>query len=244
VVETPLRNPTNVPQAGNNPWSLQGDYSSVLYVKNTETKPSSFVADIFYRGGYYMIGMETLEPGATTAIDIRKLRNEQIPDVNGHKLPVKTTAGQINWRTRSGEPKLIGRVNTMSVSKGLANNMSCGICCSCPTDVSVFLQPSSWIGSVGSTFSFTPWETDNTNCGSQTYTIFAADLAWSSSNPGVASVDQSAAVSCRAAGSTLVSGDGFFTNQVINPDIDPGTNGCWFCNSSLTEQNPGGTLQY
>jgi len=46
--------------------------------------------------------------GETAAIDIRKLHDEQIPDVNGHKLPARITAGQINSRTRNSEPRLIG----------------------------------------------------------------------------------------------------------------------------------------
>jgi hypothetical protein len=237
VVETPLRSPATLTQAGSNPWSLQGDYSSVLYVKNTAAAESSFVAEIFYTGGNYMIGMKTLKGGETTAIDIRKLRDQQIEDVNGHRLPPGVTAGQINWRTRNGERRLIGRVNTMSISKGLANNMSCQTCnCGCPSDTSVSLQPSSWTGSVGSTFSLTPWET-NSGC-SQTYPISTSLLTWSSDNPSVASVNQSATVSCQAAGSANVSGDGFFDSQVIDNSIDPTSNGCFFCNSNSTEQKP------
>ncbi len=233
-----MRDPASRPQAGSNPWSLEGDYSSVLYVKNTATKPSSFVADIFYSGGSYMIGMKILEAGETAAIDIRKLRDEQIADVNGHRLPPGITAGQINWMTRNGNPRLIGRVNMMSISKGLASNMSCHTCpCSCPSDVSVSLQPGSWAGAVGSTFSFTPWETDSNNCGSQSYPIPASSLTWSSANPAVASVDQSAVVSCHAGGSTTVSGDGFFSTQVIDNSLDP-ANGCFFCTGNSTEQNP------
>lgn len=241
VVETPLRNPAGLPQAGSNPWSLEGDYSSVLYVKNTATKPSSFVADIFYRGGYYMIGMKTLEAGETTAIDIRKLRDEQIPDVNGQRLPPRLTSGQINWRTRVGNPRLVGRVNTMSVSKGLANNMSCSTCCGC-TDVSFSLQPASWTGALGSTFSFTPVETDSNSCNRHSFPVSPSWFTWSSTNPNIASVDQSAAVSCRGGGSATVSGDGFFSTQIIDTTIDPPAGGCFACTDSSTEQTPSGPV--
>lgn len=243
IVETPLRSPASVPQAGSNPWSLDGDYSSVLYVKNTGNVSGSFVAQIFYHGGQYMIGMKTVEGGETAAIDIRKLRDEQISDVYGHKLPVDLREGQINWRTRSGGPRLIGRVNAMSVSKGLANNMSCSTCCSCATSVSVSLVPGSWAGTVGSTFSLTPWETDTDGCGNtHSYPIGIGLLAWSSDTPSVASVDQSAVVSCRAAGTALVSGDGFFHDSLIDYSQIPPNGGCFFCTDDRTEQNPGTTV--
>jgi len=239
VVETPLRSPATLPQAGSNPWSLEGDYSSVLYVKNTATKPSSFVADIFYRGGYYMIGMKTLEAGETAAIDIRRLRDEQIPDVNGHKLPTRLTSGQINWRTRNGEPRLIGRVNTMSVSKGLANNMSCSVCCACPSSQSVSLAPSSWTGDVGSTFSFSPTESDWSNCGTQTYPLSASSLApWTSDNASVAVNQSTGVISCQAVGSATVSGDIFLTSTDIDYKNIP-IEACPNCISTSTEQNPG-----
>ncbi len=95
--------------------------------------------------------------------------------------------------------------------------MRCPNCCGCPTSVSVALRPGSWTGAVGSTFSFTPWETDWSNCGQNTYPIVASFLSpWISSDASVASVDQSGVISCRAGGSTQVSGDGFF----VTTDVD------------------------
>ena len=233
VVETPLRSPATLPQAGSNPWSLEGDSTSVLYVKNTATISGSFVAELFYRGGEYMVGMRTVDPGETAAIDIRKLRDEQMPDVNGNKLPLDVTVGQINWRTRNGSPRLIGRVNTMSISKGLANNMSCSACCNCPSDVSLSLTPTSWSGLVGGSFSLTPWETDTSGCGTQTYPISVSSVSWSSDASSVASANQSAVVSCTAGGLANIAVDASPDSNVIDNSIDP-AGGCWFCDATPT----------
>jgi hypothetical protein len=238
VVETPLRGPANIPQAGSNPFSLEGDSTSHLYIKNTGKTQGSFVVEIHHRQGNYMVGMKTVEAGDTAMINIRKLRDEQIRDVNGRKLPRNLTAGQINWRARGGSARLIGRVNTVSAGKGLANNMSCSTCCGCPTSVDVSFSPGSWTGDDNATFSFTPWETDSGGCsGTQSYPISASLLSWSSNLTSVASVDQSGNVSCHAAGEAWISGDGFFSDQIIDNSIEP-ANGCFFCMEDTTEQTP------
>jgi hypothetical protein len=53
--------------------------------------------------------LQTLEPQQEAAIDIRRLRDEQIKDSIGRVIPTEVTSGQANWSQR-GSQQLIGRV--------------------------------------------------------------------------------------------------------------------------------------
>jgi len=126
----------------------------------------------------------------------------------------------------------------MSVSKGLANNMSCSVCCACPSSQSVSLAPSSWTESVGSTFSFSPTESSWSNCGTQTYPLSASSLApWISDNASVSVNQSTGVISCQAGGSATVSGDIFLTSTDIDYKNIP-IEACPNCISTSTEQNP------
>jgi len=203
VVETPLRSPgPNARRGGNNPFSLEGDNSSVTYVKNTGQQTGHFVATIWHSGGQYMIGIQTVGAGETVAINIRKLRDEQISDVRGQKLPPDLASGQILWGWHDGPP-LVGRLNLMSRTKGIASNMSCQRCCCSPSQVSLALVPAGSIDPVGATGQEDPWETDTGCSGTQTFPLNPALLNWASSNPPVASVDGAGLVSCLSPGTTI-----------------------------------------
>ncbi len=228
VVETPLRSPApNAHGAGTNPWSLESDSSSVLYIKNTGAEKGAAVVNLWYPGGEYMIGVKNIEPGQTEAIDIRKLRDEQLSDVHGHRLPADLAAGQILWTWHHGPP-LVGRVNAMSVSKGVASNMSCPSCCECPSTVSVSLVPASSVGAVGTGFQEEPWEIDSNNCGTRSFPVPASWLTWWSSNSTVASVN-TGWVGCTSPGTATIFGSGPCCGTDINPDADPETDGCFVC---------------
>jgi hypothetical protein len=105
VVETPLRSAAPDERGGgNNPWSLEGDSSAVVYVKNTGTKAGQFLGIVWYPGGQYVMGLKQIGSGETVAIDIRKLRDEQVRDVHGRTLPPDLMSGQMEWRWRGGPP--------------------------------------------------------------------------------------------------------------------------------------------
>jgi hypothetical protein len=230
VVETPLRSPMPFnPRGGNNPWMIDGDSSSVLYVKNTGVEKSGYVASIRYPGGEYMIGLKEVSPGETSAIDFRRLRDEQVPDVTGHRLPRDLLSGQVLWTWHSGAA-LVGRVNTMSLSKGLASNMSCGRCCDCPSTASISLSPSSSTGPIGGSVQEVPWETDSDNCnGPRSFPLSPGSVTWSSSNVSVASVASSGVVSCLSRGFAQIAGNGTVSFGQIDNSREPGSDGCFFC---------------
>jgi hypothetical protein len=48
-----------------------------------------------FDGGFYALYPQKLEPGATKTFDIRKIRDQQIPDSQGRRLPLNFAFGQI-----------------------------------------------------------------------------------------------------------------------------------------------------
>lgn len=187
VVETPLRSPApNERIGGNHPWSIEGDTSSVLYVKNTGSEKGSFLGTIWHSQGQYMIGIKEVNAGETVSIDLRKLRDEQVPDVQGRRLPLDLTGGQIQWRWKQGPP-LVGRLNVMNTSKAIASNMSCQTCCCTPRDVAIVIQPLFTAASPGENVNFQAWESDEGCDGfGLFYPISPNQVIWESSNENVA----------------------------------------------------------
>ena len=237
VVETPVRN-VSTPRGGNNPWMLDGDFTSVLYVKNTGDKPAQFVSKIWHAQGEYTIGLTEVGPGETAAIDIRKLRDEGVKDWEGHVLPPQITSGQVQWQRNTG-PFLIGRVLTASQSLAMASNMSCGTTCCCsPRTATVALIPSSDTSLVGQNMQQQAKETDTACDGTTTtYGLNTSTMTWSSSNAPVASVNSSGYVSCLAQGSATITGTKFVST--VKKTICDGGIGC--CSCLDTSHNQSGT---
>ena len=237
VVETPVRN-VSTPRGGNNPWMLDGDFTSVLYVKNTGDKPAQFVSKIWHAQGEYTIGLTEVGPGETAAIDIRKLRDEGVKDWEGHVLPPQITSGQVQWQRNTG-PFLIGRVLTASQSLAMASNMSCGTTCCCsPRTATVALIPSSDTSLVGQNMQQQAKETDTACDGTTTtYSLNTSTMTWSSSNAPVASVNSSGYVSCLAQGSATITGTKFVST--VKKTICDGGIGC--CSCLDTSHNQSGT---
>lgn len=197
TVETPLRSASQLlPSSGSNPFSLDGQTSSVLYVKNTDIQPASFVSRIFHSQGEYSIGLRHLGPGQTVAIDIRALRDQQIPDWRGQTLPPDMTSGQVRWYRRTGK-HVIGRVNVMNLAAGIANNMSCMFCFCNPRFSTLSLNPNSVSANVGQQVQesviWTDWSCDNT---SESYPLAPSEVSWDSTNWAVASPSSSGEVTC------------------------------------------------
>ena len=236
VVETPLRNVSRTTRlGGNNPWSLEDGVTSILYVKNTGGEPASFISKISYAGGEYVIGLKEMVAQETVAIDIGKLRDGRVPDVNGKTLPGNVVKGQILWLWREGPP-LVGRVNTMNVAKGIASNMSCQACCQCPSTADMQIVPDSFSAHAGQSVGLELLENYTDNCnGTIAYSVPASNALWGSSSTSVATVNGSGIVSCRAPGSTTIDAAATLSTLDIDTSIDPPEGGspCYCTTSSV-----------
>lgn len=204
VVETPLRNPgPSTAGSGSHPFKLVDDFESVLFVKNTGTEPSSFVGVIFYRDEKYMIGAVELDPGKSASFDLRRLRDEQVPDVFGKLLPLDLEGGQFQWLHRTG-PKMVGRMRILSRSKRISTNMSCGWCLCGPVDVTFEQVPASVDALVGDSAQQTVYRTDWSCTGQPNRYLETGGMSWDSTNPFVATPNSTGRVTCWSPGSTWI----------------------------------------
>ncbi len=121
-----LRNPQILPtDSFSFPWKIEGDFQSLVQIKNTSREQRSFWLNLSYqgqanfRGGEYEVGTRSLAPGETAVIDIRELRDRPVEDRLGRVLPSWAVAGQAQWVSIEGDHELIGRVSIYSPSQGL-----------------------------------------------------------------------------------------------------------------------------
>ena len=121
-----LRNST-----GAYPWRLDDDYSSIVYINNVGSETAQFTAKIYYAGGSYMLATQQLAAGATASFDIKRLRDNRVPDRNGNIIPATATVGQFAWSMLhiTDGTKLIGRSEVVSRSQKVSSSYSCPICC-------------------------------------------------------------------------------------------------------------------
>jgi hypothetical protein len=103
--------------SGAYPWRLDGDVSTIVSITNATPAEAQFVVQINYPGGPYLLDPRKLPGGDTATFDLRKIRDQQIPDRNGHTIPKSVEGGQFRWFIHSGG-HLIGRAEMLSYSCG------------------------------------------------------------------------------------------------------------------------------
>jgi hypothetical protein len=170
------------------PWRLDGNFHSKIFVTNVGKSRASIGAKILPANGpEYFIDTKYLEVGETAVFDIRKLRDEQIPDSKDVKLPKDAKFGQFWWNTifGNGTDKLIGRNEVVDRSSGISASFSCPYC-NCPYSTSsAWINPLAPVVVVDGVISVvaTAGMTDPCNVNNPNpYTITPS--SWSISQPG------------------------------------------------------------
>jgi hypothetical protein len=84
--------------SGANPWHLDNDTESILFLTNESNQPARIGFQITASGSapYYLTKLR-LNPHETRAIDIRKLRDAQQPDLNKKTVAPAATDGSVIW---------------------------------------------------------------------------------------------------------------------------------------------------
>lgn len=131
VFRVPLIDPeTPKSSTGGYPWRAGGQTATVVYLKNTTTEPQNYVLQLTFAGGVYAPGLKTLKPGETLTLDIKALRDAQVPDAFGHTIPREAAGGQVHWsakgRTRHA---IIGRAEHVDHDHGVSASYACINCC-------------------------------------------------------------------------------------------------------------------
>jgi hypothetical protein len=182
---------------GGYPWRIEGTSATQTYIKNITDQEEDYVAFLVWEnGGMYMIGLKTLAAHETVNIDVKKLRNQQIPDEKGRIIPLNVSSGQLQWTLRRKDDlpeedtranlALIGRSEQVDIAKGITNNYSCQNCCA-GTHVGGFIFPASQEIEYGESAHFASIAIEET-CYSYPFEFTISTNSWTSSNSGMGSI--------------------------------------------------------
>ncbi|MCA1642395.1 MAG: hypothetical protein LC785_10700 [Acidobacteria bacterium] len=110
---------------GGYPWKAEDDTSTVIYIKNVTDRAQQYFLQLNYAdadgsiAGTYATGLRYLAARQTVAFDLRALRDDQVPDAQGHTIPPTATRGQLHWSMRGSENLvLIGRAEQVDTVPG------------------------------------------------------------------------------------------------------------------------------
>ena len=136
VFDVPIKDPMAKKGAGgSHPWRIEGDERAVLHLKNIdpqgEASMRQAVVVLYYEGGSYTLPVQQVEAGQTFEMDIKKLRDEQIPDGFGNLIPAGVERGQVRWFGRGELGQFIGRIVQYNPAVGTSSSFSCPTPCPC-----------------------------------------------------------------------------------------------------------------
>jgi hypothetical protein len=219
VFDVPFKDPAVMMDhiGGSYPWHIDGDYQSVIHVRNTTNQPARFTIQFDFQGGSYAMPIQMLAPQQEADINVRALRDGQVKDSIGRVIPLSVTSGRAGWHEHGAQP-LIGRAEVYSASAGVASSFSCGDCCyyTC----SVVCGPEPMDGMPGTTGVLSLLETQccvcNTSETDGPYDV-STSATWSSSNTAVATVTDTAGsvkCACIAPGTANITSNFLGTNQL------------------------------
>jgi hypothetical protein len=175
---------------GGYPWFINGDSSTFVYIKNVTGTEQKYTFSLTYEGGDYSTGLRRVQPGETVAIDIRALRDNQVPDERNHMIPSEATRGKIVWSVRGRNPLgLLGRSEQVDLAKGISSSYACFMCC--PNSFrSSRISPSTLEVASGTFSSIQGVERDLTCYNGYLPDYFNGDT-WTIDNTNVATIDGS-----------------------------------------------------
>lgn len=180
---------------GGYPWRLEETSTTKAYIKNVTGREQDYVAFLLYENGSrYMIGLKTVLPHQTIEIDVRALRDNQVPDETGVTIPLDVSSGQLQWTLRRrDEPArnadeldtlaLVGRSEQIDVIHGISSNYACQNCCG-GTFLNGSIGPQGLQFDPGNIVEFQATE-EGTTCYGYQFPTRVYPNNWSSSNPAV-----------------------------------------------------------
>jgi hypothetical protein len=182
---------------GGYPWYVEGGSSTMVYLKNITEREQQYTANVLYDGGVYSFGLRTVAPGQTVTLDLRALRDGQVPDARGNTIPADVSRGQFKWSLRHTDEvayeedpyealALIGRSEQTDDARGLSNNYACMNCCS-DYFLGGYLVPGNIEVDAGQQVQYTAFEAYQ-DCYGWIHENEVWGASWSSSNTSVATV--------------------------------------------------------
>jgi len=188
---------------GGYPWYINGDSSTVVYIKNTTDQSRQFRLYIMYESGGYLYPLTTVPPHQTHQIDVRALRDNQVPDANGNKLPLSIAEGQIEWSMTGGEDRvMIGRSEQVDFVKGISSNYACMNCCG-NSFYDAWITPTEAFGLAGDQLQFQAMQQD-ANCYGQPFLPYPRGTAFANFISSICQSDPSGSTTMIAPGQTTI----------------------------------------
>lgn len=207
VFQVPMFDPSAMPSsAGGFPWKANGDYTTLVYIKNETNVARKYVAYLNYDGGQYSVGIKELRPGETVAVDFRALRDNATPDILGNTIPSEVDKGQIGWSAHgSMENKVLsGRSEQISLADGIASTYACYNCCQ-NRYYDSWIDPGGTETTVGdfSTFQARQRDISCNDTVTPPYIVYSS-VNWEISEPSVASLDSAGEAESLSPGTATV----------------------------------------
>ncbi|HEX8565743.1 MAG TPA: hypothetical protein VF648_08730 [Pyrinomonadaceae bacterium] len=166
---------------------LDDDYSTILSITNVGEKSGKFTMQVNFDGGFYALYPQKLEPGATATFDIRNIRDQQIPDSEGRKLPLNFAFGQIRWSlVGAPQTRLIGRSEVVSKTDKVSSSYSCFVCCPNMYN-NGWITPYTAEVEAGETFQFSSQQQDR-DCYQNLYSPYPVEANWTINDDQIATV--------------------------------------------------------
>jgi hypothetical protein len=197
---------------GGYPWRIEGTSVTETYIKNISDLEQDYVAFLLWEnGGIYMLGLKPIAARETIHIDVKRLRDEQIPDEQGRTIPPAVSSGQLQWTLRRKDNlpgddvranlSLIGRSEQVDITKGIINNYACQNCCAGSYSTG-YVTPGDGTTEVNNNVQYQAYETGMT-CYNEPYS-FQITPTWSSSNQSVATISGSGLAAAQGVGETQI----------------------------------------
>ena len=195
------------------PFYFYGSSSTVVYIKNTTAVEQKYVCHMNFEGGNYMMGVKAIAPGETVTIDIRALRDNQVPDQEQRTIPHDVAHGQVRWTIIQSEGTvllaLIGRSEQVDEVKAISSTYACQNCCG-DSPQSIFITPSQVNMQVGQSIAMSAFE-QRIDCYGFEYLV-PVSASWSSNNNSVATVSGGQVTSQGAGQATITASWNAFTS--------------------------------
>jgi hypothetical protein len=214
---------------GGYPWRIEGTSVTETYIKNITDVEEDYVAFLLWEnGGMYMIGRKSIAPHETVHINVKELRDQQIPDEKGRTIPQYISSGQLQWTLNRKDSlpdddaranlSLMGRSEQVDLQNGIVNNYSCQNCCA-GNHIGSRISPSSVEIEYGETAQFTAHETQETCYGfPYEYTVGAN---WTSSNSGMGTIS-GGSITPQSAGQSTIGASWYTQHYFAGEPCPPG----------------------
>jgi hypothetical protein len=132
TIETPLVGRSGFVATHNNPWRLRDGDSTVLFVRNPTDTIQRTSIHVHHSQGDYLLAARVIRPHETATFDLRSIRDSQIPDPDGHVIPLDADEGFFSWFALNGGNTLVGRSLVYNQTRATSVNYSCISCDSPP----------------------------------------------------------------------------------------------------------------